>query len=242
VRATDWNPWREAPPSHALAIAHRAGNHPWLLEAATLAGVDVVEADVWPHRGRLEVRHLKTMGPIPLLWDRWKLEPAWRERLLLSRLLEAVNGPMLMLDLKGWSTGASVRIKDEARDWLGGGRTLTVCARNWKLLEPFMGVPGVNVVHSMGDESELLAAWKVLEERRGAGVSIHQRLLTEEVVTRLRGLVPVVMTWPINDEEMMRRLTGWGVNGIISDRMEVLEAMVAARVGEGGFAPDTRGA
>lgn len=223
--------WRVNPPGHVLAIAHRAGNHPWLLEAATEAGVDVVEADIWPHRGRLEVRHMKTMGPIPLLWDRWKLEPGWRERLLLSRLLEAVSGPMLMLDLKGWNAGASHRIREAAGEWLGSGRGLTVCARNWRLLEPFRGTEGVNVVRSVGDEGELRAAWETLAREPVAGISIHQRLLTEEVVARLRQLVPVVMTWPINDEPLMRRLTGWGVNGIISDRMEVLEMLVAEQRG-----------
>ena len=46
-----------------LAIAHRSGNHLERLQPAVAAGADLIEADVWLHRGKLEVRHLKTLGP-----------------------------------------------------------------------------------------------------------------------------------------------------------------------------------
>ena len=59
-----------------LAIAHRAGNSLAGLHAANELGVDVIECDVHRHRGHLEVRHLKTAGPLPFLWDRWELAPA----------------------------------------------------------------------------------------------------------------------------------------------------------------------
>ena len=55
-----------------VVIAHRAGNS---LERLAGAGAvaDVVEADVHLFRGRLEVRHAKTLGPFPRLWERWYL-------------------------------------------------------------------------------------------------------------------------------------------------------------------------
>ena len=55
-----------------LAVAHRAGNSLSGLQRARELGVDVVEADVHLRRGRLEIRHLKTLGPLPWLWDRWE--------------------------------------------------------------------------------------------------------------------------------------------------------------------------
>ena len=65
-------------------IAHRAGNDPAHARSAWEAGADLIEADVWLYRGRLEVRHTKTMRGLPLLWDRWSLAPGWGPRLLLG--------------------------------------------------------------------------------------------------------------------------------------------------------------
>ena len=47
-----------------LLIAHRAGNDPAHLRAAEAASADVIEADLHLWRGRLELRHLKTAGPL----------------------------------------------------------------------------------------------------------------------------------------------------------------------------------
>src|SRR4029079_16018293 len=85
-----------------LAIAHRAGNSLAGLHAANELGVDVIECDVHEYRGRLEVRHLKTAGPLPFLWDRWELASASAPRLGLRELLEADrHGTTFMLDLEG---------------------------------------------------------------------------------------------------------------------------------------------
>ena len=51
------------PDHRPLAIAHRGGNS---LEAAWKAielGIDMLETDVWPYLGRLEVRHVDELGP-----------------------------------------------------------------------------------------------------------------------------------------------------------------------------------
>ena len=65
----------------ALAIAHRAGNSLEGLRTANALGADVIECDVHEHRGRIEVRHLKTAGPLPFLWDRGQLVSASAPRL-----------------------------------------------------------------------------------------------------------------------------------------------------------------
>ena len=85
-----------------ILVAHRAANTPATLRAAQGA-VDAVEADVHLFRGRLEVRHAKTVGPVPLLWERWYLLPRDTPRPLLGDLLAAAESldTALMLDLKG---------------------------------------------------------------------------------------------------------------------------------------------
>ena len=112
-----------------LAIAHRAGNSLAGLHAANELGVDVIECDVHEHRGRLEVRHLKTAGPLPLLWDRWELASASAPRLGLDELLRAdEHGTTFMLDLKGRRTSAA---RSVARFLHHGGHhaPVLVCGR-----------------------------------------------------------------------------------------------------------------
>ena len=129
-----------------LAIAHRAGNSLAGLAAANDLGVDVIECDVHGHRGRLEVRHLKTAGPLPFLWDRWELVSAAAPRLGLAELLVADrHDTTFMLDLKGRrpTTGRAVGsccTRSGTRDhcWLaaGGGRRWTAWPATWTSCAP----------------------------------------------------------------------------------------------------------
>src|SRR3954464_8630344 len=86
-----------------LAVAHRSGNTVAGLRAALDAGVDLVEADVHAYRGRLEVRHLRSSGGLPLPWD--KASVLRRPRpggLQLHELISALGEDhRLMIDLKG---------------------------------------------------------------------------------------------------------------------------------------------
>lgn len=219
-------PTAEAP----LAVAHRAGNSIEGLWAACAAGVDLVEADVRYYRGRLEVRHRKTMGPVPLLWDRWELAPAWRPRLLLDELLAANPNCELMLDLKGGDERFPREVRDAVRRLLPG-REYSVCSQFWHLLEPFHGEPGVRVVHSIGSEKMLRQVGPHLERTAATTVSIHKKLLRPDTVAALFARVQTIMTWPVNDEATLRRLQAMGVNGIISDSPALLRQLVAGRSG-----------
>ncbi len=50
-----------------VVVAHGAGNRLDALRAAEAAGVAFAEADVHLFRGRLKIRHLKTLGRVPVL-------------------------------------------------------------------------------------------------------------------------------------------------------------------------------
>jgi glycerophosphoryl diester phosphodiesterase len=212
-------------PTRPLAIAHRAANDLARLKEAVASGADVVEADLWHYHGRTEVRHLKTMGPVPLLWDRWELVWGRRPRLILDDLLRALPPAVtVMLDLKGRDR----RLPDTV---LAGIKRLLpehevmVCSRNWALLESFRDAPGVRVVHSVGSAAQLrsflLRPFRPEEE----AISIHQRLLTPALVARLRERAGLVMSWPVNSLRDARRLAAWGVNGIITDELRVVRAL-----------------
>jgi glycerophosphoryl diester phosphodiesterase len=214
---------------HPLAIAHRAGNELHLLRQAEEAGVDLVEADLWFWRGRIEVRHLKTMGPVPLLWDRWRLAPGWTPRLTLADLLQAAaTETEFMFDLKGTNPllpAVLLDIVHETRPSPG----FSVCSQSWDLLEAFRELENVRVIHSIGSERQLREAWPRLSWHDRHAISIHRKLLNPATLRALKERAQMVMTWPINSASVLDEVVGLGVDGVISDNIDLLRVMVAAR-------------
>ena len=202
-------------------VAHRAGNDLAQLRAAEALGIDLVEADIRLSRGRLEVRHLKTLGPMPVLWDRWRLANPFAPRLELHELLAAV-GPRteLMLDLKGSSPRLAEGVLSALRPLLDR-RRLIVCARGWALLELFEGLPGVRTVYSAGNARQLRALLLRGHGRRLQGVSVHERLLNPAIVAEILSVADLVMTWPANAAGRARELAAMGVDGLITDRLDL---------------------
>jgi len=106
-------------------VAHRAGNDLALLRRAESVSPRLIEADVHLWRGRLEVRHLKTLGPLPVLWDRWYLAPLGTPRLDLATLLASAHrDTALMLDLKGRDPQLARRVAAQIT------RPVSVCSRH----------------------------------------------------------------------------------------------------------------
>ena len=210
-----------------FVVAHRAGNDLRRLRAATALGLPLAEADVHLHRGRLEVRHLKTAGPLPLLWDRWELASPRTPRLELASLLEAAaGGPELMLDLKGHRPELTRRILDARAEW-GTGRRVTVCSQDWDLLEPLRDAGGVRVIHSVGSARALRALHRRFAAERLAGVSIHGRLLDPASAGALSARAELILSWPVETEAEGRRLAALGVDGLISQSFDALSAALA---------------
>ena len=218
-------------PRTVLAIAHRAGNSLTGLQTANRLGADVIECDVHEYRGSLEVRHLRTAGPLPFLWDRWELASASAPRLGLQALLEADrHGTTFMLDLKGRHTTVA-RSVARLLHQIGHHHPVVVCGRYWPAVETAAELPFVLPVLSARKRVELAS----LRERlaRGGeppyGVSIHRSLLDEQAVAYLRRHVEVVMSWPLNDLASLDRMVGIGVNGIITDEPSILTEVLRRR-------------
>ncbi|WP_110183357.1 glycerophosphodiester phosphodiesterase [Nocardioides solisilvae] len=210
-----------------LAVAHRAGNSLAGLRAAHELGVDVVECDVHHHRGRLEVRHLKTAGPLPFLWDRWELASARAPRLGLAELLDAGrHGTTFMLDLKGRRTGAGVAVARLLHE-VAPGSPVLACGRHWPSVAAAATLPWVRPVLSARNRAELALLHRRLEDGPAVhGVSVHRDLLDPATVTRLAARTEVVMTWPVNDLASLDTMQARGVTGIISDEPEVLAELL----------------
>lgn len=201
---------------HPFVVAHRAGNRLADLKAAERLGAALVEADVRLYRGRLEVRHLKTVGPLPIFWDRWELAAPWRRRLRLEELLAETRAETeLVLDLKGRRLEIAKRVHDAIAPHLGH-RRFTLCARRWALLEPFAGLP-VRRVYSVGSARQLRRVLRRFDGARVDGVSVHERLLDAGTVAALKAIADVIMTWPVNRPERAGALLRLGVDGLITD-------------------------
>jgi glycerophosphoryl diester phosphodiesterase len=209
-----------------FVVAHRAGNDLRSLHRAESARVAIVEADLHLYAGRVEVRHLKTLGPVPVLWDKWKLASAWAPRLQLDHLLHAAAPTTtLMLDLKGRDRGLAVRVATALRE---RERATTVCcSQNWALLTAMDDVAGVRVVHSVGSARQLAALRTRAAGRSRIGISIHKKLLDPARVADLRRHADLLMTWPVLDPDEATRLADWGVDGMITEQYEAVGGRLA---------------
>jgi glycerophosphoryl diester phosphodiesterase len=212
-----------------LAVAHRAGNNLADLRTALDAGVDLVEADVRLFGDALEVRHLRSLGQ-HLLWDTWQLT---RRRSTILPDLRDVLGvlagdPRVMLDLKGTNRALGPAVAAMLRE-VAPGVPVTVCTKDWPVLDAFAGDPHVRKVLSVSNRAALQRLRARLRREPAFGVSIRLQLLTEPVVAELREGAEHVLAWPIDtapDLEHARRL---GVTGVISRDLGLLRQVLATR-------------
>ena len=201
-------------------IAHRAGNSLDALRRAESLGADLVEADVRLYRRRAVVRHLKTVGPIPLYWDRWALASPFGRQLTLPELLDAAAAETeILLDLKGPRRRLAELVLEQLRPHLGE-RRFTVCARSWRLLDVFEG-QDVRRVASAGSGRQLRRLLSRTWASRLDAVAVHERLLVDaSTVADIRRVADLVLTWPVNCAVRAGALRELRVDGLISDDVE----------------------
>ncbi len=217
------------PDHRPLAIAHRAGNNLDAARAAIAAGVDMLEADVWPRLGRLEIRHVKSIGPLPIYWERWYIDSIGGRHVRLDELIEGLPPDVrLFLDLKGLHPWLGRRVVNAIRE-IQKDLEIVVCGRNWRHLDPVARLPNVHIFYSIGDEKQLANVWDRLGRQTNPAVSIHHRLLTEETVARFKNLRTTIIAWTVNDPAIARALFQLGVDGFTSDNREMLADIVSRR-------------
>ncbi len=209
-----------------ITVAHRAGNSPVGLREALDAGVDLVEADVHLFRGGLEVRHSYALGR-GLLWERGE-RPVRRRDLTPAELVEVLtvagDDPRLMLDLKGPGLTVAPRVAALLRH-LAPGSPLTVCTKQWRMLDAFAADRHLRLVHSASNRFQLNQLRARVRRAPGFGVSIRLQLLTRDVVAELRRAVGVVMAWPVDTEQDLDRAQSVGANAVISKNLAMLRAL-----------------
>jgi len=209
------------------AIAHRAGNNLHHLEQALAAGVDAIECDFWHARGRLSLRHERKLPALPVLYDRWYLRFAIGE-LSLPELLREINFRAdLFLDIKSASPRAAAAVLELYHDNESLMPRTLVSSQQWRLLDQ-LGDAGteMQMYYSIGRTEAIDALLRRAEATpRPAGTSIRHTLLSEGVVRRLHDAGLKVFAWTVNNRHRAEELLALGVDGLISDDVELPRAI-----------------
>ena len=215
------------PDARPVAIAHRAGNDLTRLECARAIGADLAELDVWLRRGRVEVRHAKTVGPLPILRERWRFSPGWGARLDLDAVIEAAGPDLrLMVDLKSETLALSEAVA-AAFDRRLPGAAYAVTTREWWLLEPFEGREQVCLIPSAAWPHELAELMPHLGERFDA-LSMHITLVEPALMSELARRGVSTCVWPVNATADLERVLGAGATGVNSDNLDLLAEVIAS--------------
>jgi glycerophosphoryl diester phosphodiesterase len=199
-------------------VAHRAGNDLVHLREAERLGITLVECDVRLWRRQIEVTHLRAVGRLPIHWEKWRLANPFRRRLRLDQLFDAASPETeLMIDLKGHDR----RLAELVLAALPDGRAISVCSRDWRLLEPFEHLGTVRIVYSVGTEAELEALLALPDDVPLAGISIHHRLLNGRTLPELRRRAALILAWPVATDRRAHELIELGVDGVITQDLSI---------------------
>lgn len=183
-----------------------------------------VELDVHAFRGRLEVRHAKVIRPFAIHWERRGLVPELVRGLdppTLEEIVAAVpDGLGLWIDLKGFTTS----LCDRALATVGEHRPLTMSCRSWWVLGPATRRPDVGTYRSVGSRWQRWIAQRV---RHPDGVVLHERLVDERCVARLRPRCSRIAAWAIGTVERALELEALGVDAVIVDDLALITTLRA---------------
>lgn len=205
-----------------FASAHRAGNTRNQAMRAIDAGADLLETDIWLHKGRLELRHKQTLGPIPILWEKWSIAPGWTPRYLLSDLLQdAPEDVLLFLDFKGEEMELGPEVLKELQR-LAPERVVAICGRNYPQLQLIADDPQIICFYSVGTEEEWPVAQQLIASSSYPALSIHAQLVTAERMQWIKDRDGVVVAWDVETREHMEALRELGVDGFTTDNPELI--------------------
>jgi len=103
---------------------------------------------------------------------------------------------------------------------------VTFCGQNWPVLRRLRVIdPGLGVHYSIGAQRQLAAFSHVRQDETLRGVCVHHSLLNAQLIDALKGRGLAVWTWTVDDLAQARELVTLGIDGIISNRLDVLEAL-----------------
>ena len=210
-------------------VLHAAGNYRDLHPLAQHPAVDAIEADIWVRSGRLVAHHERPLGAVPLLLHAHGLRFARATPVRLDELLRAVEGcATLNLDLRSWFGDPA---PDVARALLPlpDHSQLSVTCESWRVAERLRAwLPDLAVAYSLRSERQLRRYVSGCMDGSIAETPVavrHTLLHSASEVQSLRGRAGRVAVWTVDDIDRAIELLGWGVDEIVSNHLQVLNAV-----------------
>lgn len=214
-----------------FASAHRAGNSRHQAMAAIEAGADLLETDIWLHKGKLELRHKQTLGCLPILWEKWAIAPGWTPRYHLRELLQDVpDDVLLFLDFKGEEMDLGPEVVKELQR-SAPNRLVAICGRNYPQLQTIADEPNIICFYSVGSEEEWPIARPLIAASHPPALSLEASLATPERINWMNSIGGTVVCWNVANEQQMNDLRELGVDGFTTDSPNLLARIRQLREG-----------
>ncbi|MGD9892986.1 MAG: glycerophosphodiester phosphodiesterase [Dehalococcoidia bacterium] len=212
-----------------IRIAHRGGNSQPLLRRALAAGVDWIETDIWLHYGRLVARHDRSLWRLPIMYSRRSVSLMLAPEIVLDSLLDATQGTptCVLIDLKGRGQRLPDALDSVLRRRNAFNRT-ALCGKNWASLDRARALDPRTRVFFTLERTKHLDAY-LARRRDGSAppaISCFHGLLTPATVDALKAAGATIFAWTIDSEQRARQLLAWGVDGITSNRLDMLSRLV----------------
>lgn len=215
-----------------VRILHRGGNLPDLLPLATHPAVDAIEADIWVRGDRIVAHHDRPLGPLPFTIGPGGLHREPRDPVYLPAIIEAVGGTTphsgLVLDLRSWLADPAPDLARELLQ-LPSREHLIVSCEVWAVADRLRAwVPDLRVAYSIRSEPQVRRFIASGIERRSSDVTVAIReslLHSAAEVRSLKRYASAVTAWTIDHPDRGLELADWGVDGIVSNHIAVLNAL-----------------
>jgi glycerophosphoryl diester phosphodiesterase len=200
-----------------FSVAHNAGDSVEAAAQALAVGARVVEIDVVSYRGELFVSHdrpLPSLGVVPL--DAPRLERIWAA----TAGVDAV-----VLDLKQSSPLLLVPLVEFLE--ANRGPVVVVVTRSVLALRDLRDTsPWVRRFLSVRSRIDLeRLALDPAADGVVQGVSVRQELLDAPTARQLEERNLVVLAWVVNDVPRVTELASYGVDGIVTDNLAIVERL-----------------
>lgn len=213
----------------AVRVAHSAANHRAPMQAAVEAGVDLIEADVWPRWNRVVSRHERGVFALPLVFDKWYARPEIMPITLQEIISTVGDRAGLYLDLKS----DNQRYLDHIVEIVGSaGMTerTAITSPHWQALSYIEAqAPAVSSYYTVIARRNLWPFWDHLDEHPEVnGTAMRHGLLNPDLIGALHERGLKILAWTVDSPARALQLLRWGVDGIISNRLDLLQAIPAA--------------
>ncbi len=207
---------------------HRAGNRR-ALPPLTTQPIDAIEADAWIVRGRVVLQHARPIGALPLALHRRGVYFESTRRSLDALLDELDPRLKLVLDVRAWVNDPTPDVFSALARRPAEAATIAFTSETWAIADRLHAwLPDHASAYSIRSELQL----RRYIEGRAAGtqgampVAIRHTLLHDASdVGALRRFTPRIAAWTVDNVERARALAAWGVDEIVSNRIEVLAAL-----------------